>query len=66
MQEGRIDLSTEEAKRIDVLEQKHGRGSLSRRDPGETGPVLFKARTGEIYEVTDETFSMVRDAVEHG
>ncbi len=37
---GRIPLTAAEHAAIDKLLAKHGDGSLTRRDPGETGPVL--------------------------
>ena len=61
MQEGRIDLSEAESERIDALEQEYGRGNLSRRDPGEKGPVLYKLRDGRMWEVTDTTIEQVRN-----
>jgi hypothetical protein len=46
----RIPLTPQEDAAIDELLAEHGDGSFSRRDPGETGPVLLRIgkRTWEI------------------
>lgn len=48
---GRIPLTDEEAAAIAKLEAEHGPcEGLTRRDPGESGPVLVTI-AGEVYEV---------------
>jgi hypothetical protein len=52
LQPGRLPLTTAESEAVDALFEKHGDAllSLTRRDPGETGPVL--AHIGaDTYEI---------------
>lgn len=57
----RIPLSAEEQVAVQSLLEEHGDGSLTRRDPGEAGPVIVHIgdRLWEIDE--DGTVSEVSD-----
>ena len=51
LHEGRIPLTPAESEAITKLETEHGPcEGLTRRDPGESGPVLVTI-AGEVYEV---------------
>lgn len=52
MLDGRIDMTEGEEQAVDALQAELGRGALSRRDPGDEGPVLFKLRDGRVYEIS--------------
>jgi hypothetical protein len=53
LHEGRIPLSDAETEAVDALLTRHsGAASLTRRDPGETGPVLV--HIGETSWQVDE------------
>lgn len=51
LHEGRIPLTDAESEAVANLEAEHGPcEGLTRRDPGETGPVLVTI-AGQVYEV---------------
>lgn len=62
MLEGRIEMNEVEEARVDALVEEFGRGALSRRDPGEKGPVLFKHKDGRVWEIDGEIVRQVREA----
>ncbi len=62
MVEGRVPMYIEEGEAVDKLVEEHGPGSISRRDPGDKGPLLFKLADGRIFEITGAKVDQVRDA----
>lgn len=52
LREGRIPLNEHEGAAIDKLVEQHGDLSFTRRDPGETGPLLVHIGD-DIYEVDE-------------
>lgn len=53
IEEGRIEMTAEALAAVNELLAEVGRGSLSRRDPGETGPLVLKAG-GRRFEINDD------------
>lgn len=56
LQEGRIPLSKAEHEAVDALIESVGAdavASLTRRDPGNTGPVLVHAHDGRVWRVSE-------------
>lgn len=49
----RIPLTAEEQDAVQTLLDEHGGGSLTRRDPGETGPVVVHVGD-RIWEVEED------------
>lgn len=41
----------EEGQALDRLVEEHGPGSVTRRDPGDQGPLIFHAGDGSVYEI---------------
>lgn len=62
MLDGRIEMSEEEAAAVDSLAEEHGRGAVSRRDPGEKGPLLFKHRDGRVWEIEGSAIRRMKGA----
>jgi hypothetical protein len=53
IEEGRIKMTKRASAAVDELVDEHGRGSLSRRDAGEKGPVVLKVG-GKQFEIDDD------------
>jgi hypothetical protein len=56
LEPGRIFLSPEEHESVEALITAHGEKvvSLTRRDPGESGPVLVQLEDDATYEVDEQ------------
>ena len=52
----------EEGKALDALIEQHGPGSVSRRDPGEQGPLVFKAQNGAVFVIDEAQVEQVQEA----
>lgn len=65
MSHGRIPMDARETEALDELVREHGIGAVSRRDPNEEGPLLFKLRDGRQWEIAgDGVVKLTREA--HG
>lgn len=60
--EGRIPMYIEEGQAVDKLVEEYGMGSVSRRDPDNKGPLLFKLADGRIWEIDGTEVKQVREA----
>lgn len=50
----RIPLNADEHAAAEKLIGKHGGGSLTRRDPGDSGPVIFENPAGDAWEIAED------------
>lgn len=64
----RIPMYIEEGRTLDKLVEEFGAGSVSRRDAGNSGPLLFKAPNGAVFEIDQEDGTTVHQVKEarHG
>jgi hypothetical protein len=51
----------EEGEALDALVERFGPGSVSRRDPGDEGPLVFKPKAGGVYEIDGNQVTVVKE-----